>query len=231
MKKILILVALIIPFYAISQETQKEKTVTIKTVKNINGQEVVRDTTFTIKEGENVETVTKSITWIDADGEGEKTFDVVVDTEGDASSQNEKVIIYKNGGQGRGPKIIETPEGEVIIIKRGKGGEFAHPKHGYYCHPRTFCWIDGDSLEYEVEIQENMGRMQREMEIQQIEIEEMLSNLDEKLAEIEGLTEEQKAELKKSLESMNFSFVMPPMAPMESFPPMDEFERPVNRFF
>jgi len=212
-----IVLAIVFPFTAMSQE--KEKTVTVKTVQVENGKKIVKDTTFTVKDGEDVDAIVKPISWASVSDTGKiMTFDVEVESDGADNSNAEKIIIYKNGG-GKNARVIEGEDGNVFIIQKGgKAGcdenVFFTPGNG---QKRVMKWTDGDSLEYEFELQGDMESLQRELEMQQFDLQEMQRNLEEELAGIEGLNEEQIAEIVDEISAMDFHYVMPPARPM---PPM-----------
>jgi hypothetical protein len=213
-----IVLAIVFPFSAMSQE--KEKTVTVKTVQVENGQKIVKDTTFTVKEGDDIDAIVKPISWASvSDSSKTLTFDVEVETDGPGDGDMKKVIVLKNGG-GQRLKVIDDNDGNIVIVKRiGKGNcdenVFFAPGPG---QKQVMKWSDGDSLEYELELQGGMEGFQREMEMQQFDFQEMQRNLEEELAGIEGLNEEQIAEIMDEISGMDFHFVMPPARPM---PPMN----------
>jgi len=214
---IAIALAIVFPFSAMSQE--KEKTITVKTVQVENGKKIVKDTTFTLKEGEDIDAIVKPISWASVSDSGKTlTFDVEVETNGSDDGDVEKVIIYKNDG-GKRVKVIEGEDGNVFIIKKEGRGDcnenvFFTPGHG---QKRVMRWNDGDSLAYEFELQGDMEDFNHEMEMQRFDLQEMQNNLQEELAEIEGLNEEQIAEIMEEVNNMDFHFVMPPARPR---PPM-----------
>ncbi len=83
-----------LPLNALSQE----KKVKLKTVKIEDGKEVVMDTTFTVKEGEDEKEIVKTITWYsDEDSAGFVTMDLDTDI---FSDKGNKVIIMRSGKDG-----------------------------------------------------------------------------------------------------------------------------------
>ncbi len=116
----------------VAQETEKEKQVHIKTVKEVNGKKVVTDTTFTVKEGEDVQEMVHGITTIsegdslkvtvdvdmDSGVQGTKQMVVVSsDVDEDADSLTEiNVQVFTGEGNGKG-------ERKVLIITKEGGGE------------------------------------------------------------------------------------------------------------
>ncbi|HEY9115757.1 MAG TPA: hypothetical protein VIN10_13745 [Bacteroidales bacterium] len=208
-----IVLAAIMPLIAMSQE--KQKTVTVKTVQVENGKKIVKDTTFTVKEGDDIDAIVKPISWASVSDSGKTmTFDVEVETDGSGDSEMEKLIIYRNGGDQR-VKLIEGEDGNVVIIKKsGKGNcdknVFVSSGHG---QKRVMKWVDGDDAEYEFEMQDEMEGFQHEMRIHQFDMQEMQKNLQEELAEIEGINDEQLAEIMEEINEMNFHFVKTPAKP------------------
>lgn len=212
-----IAIAIVFPFSAMSQE--KEKTITVRTVQVENGKKIVKDTTFAVKEGDDVDAMVKPISWASvADSGKTMTFDVEVETDGPSDGSMKEVIVYKNDG-GQRMKVINDKDGNIVIVEKvGKGNcdenVFFVPGNG---QTRVMKWNDGDSLEYEFELQGDMEGLQHEMEMQQFDFQEMQRNLQEELAGIEGLNEEQIAEIMDEINNMDFHFVMPPAQPV---PPM-----------
>lgn len=211
---LVIALAIVFPFSAISQD--KEKTVTIKTVKVENGKEMVKDTTFTLKEGETISTIDKPVFWTSgSDSLETMTFEVEVETDGEGDGEKKEVIVLRSGGN-KNMKVIEGEDGNVIIIKKAKKGGcdenvFFAPGHG---QKRVMKWVDGDEVEYEIELQGEMERFEHKMKIHEFEMQEMQKNLQEELAEIEGLNEIQIAEIMDEIGDMDFNFVMPPARPV-----------------
>jgi hypothetical protein len=195
---------------------EKEKKVTVKTVQVENGKKIVKDTTFTVNESEDIEAITKPLSWTSVSDSGTTmTFDVEVETDGTNDGEMKKVIIYKNGGD-QHVKVIEGSDGNVVVIKRNGMGDcdenvFYTPHHGY---KNIMRWTDDDSVEYEFELQEGMEEFHHEMEMQQFNMEKMQQELEEELSQIEGINEEQLAEILDEINELKFHFVLPPARPM-----------------
>lgn len=84
------------PLTAISQEKQ-EKKVKVKTVKVVDGKKIVKDTTFTVKEGEDEKEIIKTMSWVsDKDSTGTITIDLEMDSE-DGHHGHKDVFILKSG--------------------------------------------------------------------------------------------------------------------------------------
>ncbi len=106
-----LLLVISLPMSVIGQE----KKVHIKTVKVVDGEKVVNDTIFVVKEGEDEREAIKTITWISDDDDSSEviTVDVDIDTDVDFDKDYEKgdhrkVIIMKSGDDGE--KIIMLEE-------------------------------------------------------------------------------------------------------------------------
>ena len=103
---LLITLFLLISLSGMSQEDKKEKQVTVKRVEVENGKKVVKDTTFTIKEGEEANEIVESISWISDDDSTHIRADVFLDDE-DVQEVRKVIVIKKDGDE-------ETVE-EIII--------------------------------------------------------------------------------------------------------------------
>ena len=123
-----LLLVISLPVDAISQE----KKVHVKTVKVVDGEKVVNDTIFVVKDGEDEDEIVKTITWVsDDDSEGVVTVEVDIDTDSDFDKDydkgdHRKVIIMKSGDDGdmhvsHGEKeykyVIEVKEDDNVSDK------------------------------------------------------------------------------------------------------------------
>ena len=218
---IAILLSLALPLLMLSQE--KKKTVTVKTVEVENGKKIVKDTTFTIQEGEDIDAIAEPFVWTSiSDSAATMTFDVEVET-GDDGGDTKKVIIIKERGD-RPMRIVEGNDGDVVVIKKrynGNGDDdvFFTPGPG---HKRVMKWTDDDSVEYEFEMQRSMEEFEHQMEIQHRNMEEMQKQLEAQLAEIKGIDEEQLTQIMDEINDMDFHFVMPPVRPAHPPQKMDK---------
>lgn len=86
------------PVNVLSQE--KEKEVKVKTVKMVDGKKVVKDTTFTVKDGENEPDIIRTLSWVsEKDSAGYITIDLEMDSIGGKDGHN-NVFIFKSGKDG-----------------------------------------------------------------------------------------------------------------------------------
>ncbi len=93
-----ILMALVMIFPGIA--TSQEKKVRVKTIKVIDGKEVVTDTTYSIKEGDSHGDIEKKFTWVgEADSIATITMDVDIDSDIETDADH-NVIIMKSGHHG-----------------------------------------------------------------------------------------------------------------------------------
>jgi len=93
---LLLILFFLISLSGIAQEEEKEKQVRIKTVKVEDGKKVVKDTTFTVKEGEDVKEIVESLSWTTEDDSLRITVDVDIDDDGKGGK---KVIIMSHDGE------------------------------------------------------------------------------------------------------------------------------------
>ena len=158
----------------VAQETEKEKQVHIKTVKEVDGKKVVTDTTFTVKEGEDVQEMVKVITTI---SEGD-SLKVTVDVDMDSGVQGTKQMVVVSSDVDEDAGVInssattyyfsdadslteinvqmltgegnEEGERKVLIIKKEGGGETVKeimmpPRKGRR-HVMKFKTDDGEKI-------------------------------------------------------------------------------------
>lgn len=117
-----------LPFALLSQEeVKKEKKVTVKIIKEVDGKKIVRDTTFTVYGDEDVKEVVKTFTMkIDSDSSGTDTIDVMVDVDMDedvewTTDKGKKVIVMSKSGDHDMEFYNESENIKVITIdKDGK---------------------------------------------------------------------------------------------------------------
>ena len=162
-----------IPPSIIAQEkvNDNEQKVRIKTVKVIDGKKVVSDTSFVLKEGDDLDDVMAGFD-VEADGEGEVLVNVVVESGGD---DNEKVV------------VIRTNDTKNVRLVQGQGG------HSFYSigTPMDFdndmestklilvspdsgdstvmTWQSDDGEEYVIKLDEDFEKLvELEMELDQL---------------------------------------------------------------
>jgi len=177
-----------IPFNLLSQEEDKEKKVTVKIIKEVDGKKIVKDTTFTVSGDDDVKKVVKQFT-ANAEGgdEGKIIVDVEVDTDNDQDIDVEKrIIIIKDGDKtedfyfdsGDNKKIIIIKDGDIeehIIVRhhgghgkvlRVKSGDCEDEKviimtpHGKH---KVVKWTGEDGEEFEFNYEVDMENFEKDM--------------------------------------------------------------------
>ncbi len=177
-----------IPLSITAQEktNDNEQKVRIKTVKVIDGKKVVSDTSFVLKEGDDLDNVMAGFN-VGADGEDEVLVNVVVETEG---GDNEKVVIIKTNDaknvrlvQGQGGHSfysIGTPldfnndmeSTKIIIVSPDSGGS------------KVMTWQSDDGEEYVINLDEDFEKLvELEMEIDQLKD---FENMDVRILGVPG---------------------------------------------
>lgn len=170
----------------------QEKKVHIKKVKEENGEKVVIDTVFTIKEGENPDDVIKKFEWV-SEGDSLKTytFDIDIDSDFDVDDEH-KVIIMKKGGDGDWTTHNEI-EHKIKVIKDGD-------------HENVFVYSDGD-FEFDTdkmkEIHIEMIKAGEDMEKMKIELENEMIIIADELKDVEKLKELQELKVIAEIEDLH----------------------------
>ena len=154
-----------LPFFLFTQEEEAvEKKVRIKTVKEVDGKKIVTDTTFTVKEDDDVKKIVKKYT-VTADGDSSTNvmIDVIVESDGD----------------------IEFHEGhkKVIIMKSGDGEEYEFD-YDYDIDMENLneemAKLNAEMREMQIEIIDEHGKVHSELiELQHIKELEHLEELEE----------------------------------------------------
>ncbi len=212
----------LVPFVSIGQEEVKEKKkeVRIKTVKVEDGKKIVKDTTFTVKSGDEVKDVMKTIAWVD---ENDSTKTIRVDVEVDSDHGGEKTAVVK---------VIEGEDGEVNVftidsdhkghkmIVKSKGG------HHNVWHSKD---ADDNEVTYDIIMEMDADHdfdfdkeaMEKEMKVIKLHLDEANNVMLEELESIEEIKEvivlkelEQLKELEhledlKELKEMEFHMAHP----------------------
>ncbi len=111
---LLLTLFILISLSGIAQEKEKEKQVRIKTVKVEDGKKVVKDTTFTVKEGEDVKEIVEGLSWTAEADSIKMTVDVTIDDDGKGGK---KIIIMSNDGD-EDVKVIHS-EAEAFYFSEG----------------------------------------------------------------------------------------------------------------
>jgi len=104
----------LIALSGIAQEKEKDKQVRIKTVKVEDGKKVVKDTTFTVKEGEDVKEIVEGLSWTAEDDSLRMTVDVDIDDDGKGGK---KIIIMSSDGE-EDVKVIHS-DAEAFYFSEG----------------------------------------------------------------------------------------------------------------
>jgi len=207
-----------LPFALLSQEEVKEeKKVRVKTIKEVDGKKIVRDTTFTVTGDEDVKEIVKEFTYeIDGDSSGSATINVMVDVDDDmewASNKNKKVI------------IMSSPHGhkKVMKFKSGDGDEHEVIIVGPHGKHKVIKWVGEDGEEYEYDFDfdfdvdmehfhHDMDEFKAEMKEMQIHILDEKGRLHDELIELEALEELEELEALEELKEMEV-YMMPPHPP------------------
>ncbi len=180
----------------LSQEEEtkdkQEKKVTIKTVKEVDGKKIVKDTTFTVTGNDDVKKVVKTFTMdVESDDDSNELIEVMinVDTDEDiewTTDKGKKVIVHAAPHHGH-KKVMKFKSGdgedeEVIIIS----------PHGK--HHKSYKWVgeDGEEYEYDFDMKDfhhDMAEMKAEMKEIEIHILDEEGILHDELIELETLRE------------------------------------------
>jgi hypothetical protein len=214
-----------LPFALLSQdEEKKEKKVRVKTIKKVDGEKIVKDTTFVVSGEDDVKTVVKKMT---IDAEGDSTADVMVDVMVDVdedvewtSDKGKKVIIIKEKDGTVNVEVIEGEDGNVYVYKSDDGDEIIKKKivirspHGHH-KVIKFKSEDGEEYEFDYdydfdfdmeEFHEDMEKLKAEMKEIHVEILDEHGHLHDELID---LREFEELEELKNMEVI----VVPPKPP------------------
>ena len=224
---LLLVFFLSLPFALLSQETEPKKKVTVKTVKEVDGKTIVKDTTFFVEDEGDVKMVVKNFS---ADAEDDSTanvmVDVMVDTDEDVereTKEGNKVVVVKkvrsNGdtsvkkvkkvividGDDSDENVFFYPGGEdenVMIIKSEDGEEeniFTVSPSGKH---RVVKWSgeDGEEYEFDYDIDVDMEKFHDDMAL----LDEEMKNLQFEYMDEEGNLQKEIIELEnlKELEEL-----------------------------
>lgn len=199
-----------LPYTLTSQDDSKERKVRVKTIKEVDGEKVVTDTTFYVSADDDVKKVVEQIT-VNADGDSTANvmIDVMVDVEKDveweSESGNKVVIIKKSHGGDEDVRI----EKKVIIIN-GDGDEehvmvLPHGKH------KVMKWEgeDGESYEfdfdYDIDVDmegfdKDMAELHAEMKDIQMRIVDEEGNIHKEMIMLEHMAEMEELEKMHNVE-------------------------------
>ena len=166
----------------------QEKKVHIKKVKEENGEKVVIDTVFTIKEGENPDDIIKEFTWV-SDGDSLKTFTFDVDIDSDNDGEH-NVIIMKKGGDGDWTTHKEF-EHKIKVVKDGD-------------HENVFVFSDGDiDKDAMKELHIEMLKAGEDVEKMKIELENEMIIITDELKDIKKLRELEELKVIAEIEDLH----------------------------
>ncbi len=222
---LLITLFLLISLSGIAQDEKKEKQVTIKRVEVENGKKVVKDTTFTLKEGEEVKEIMESVSWI-SDGDSTRIrADIFMDEE--YCKEGKKVMIIKKDGDNETIEEFMIPSGhkgskKVMKFKTDDGEEVVMVLPGK--HRKAMVWSSDNDFEYEFDVDQDIdfefdaAEFEAEMEVHLKELENAkVIILDEKMELLDELGE---------LEDMEIEMIRRPRPPKHQY----FKEHKVNRF-
>jgi hypothetical protein len=232
-----------LPFALLSQEGEtKEKKVTIKTVKEVDGKKIVKDTTFTVTGDDDVKKIVKTFTMdIDGDADSSSMIEVMVDVDRDVewtTDKKKKIILMSRNGdhdmdfydEDDNVKVITIDEdgNKKVIVKaaphhsgkkvmRFKSGDdeeviFISP-HGK--HSKSYKWVGEDGEEYDFDFDFDMEAFEHDMAEMKAEMKEMqIHILDEEGQLHDELIElESLKELEELKELENMEVIVVPPPP------------------
>ena len=171
-----------IPFTMFAQE--KEKKIRIKTVKVIDGEKVVTDTTITIDGDEDFEKTMTEFN-IETDDSDEVSVNVFVETDIDEES-GEKTIIIKTGEgedvkvvQGHGGTYSYTIDTDVDIDKDCDGEKKIIVVSPHSGNKKVMMWKSDDGEEYVFDMDEEYKITMKELEGELEAIKEITIELED----------------------------------------------------
>ena len=222
---LLITLFLLISLSGMAQEDKKEKQITIKRVEVENGKKIVKDTTFTVKEDEDVKNVMADIEWVTEGDSMGITTEVFIDEEsiGDGIK---KVIIIKGDGDEevveeiivhsghKGPKKVmkfKTDDGEEVVMVVPRG------------HRKAVVWHSDDDFEFEFDVDRDVDFEFNAKEFE-AELEAHLKELED--AQVIVLDEEMELlEEMEGFEDMEIEMIRKPRSPKQPYFEKHRMER------
>lgn len=157
-----------LPFALLSQEeVKKEKKVTVKTIKEVDGKKIVRDTTFTVYGDEDVKEVVKTFTMkIDSDSSGTDTIDVMVDVDMDedvewTTDKGKKVIVMSKSGDHDMEFYNESENIKVITIDKDGKKKVIVTSGSPHGHKKVMKFKSGDGENEEIVIVSPHGKQHK----------------------------------------------------------------------
>lgn len=227
---ILLMLIVSIPFSMTAQEEAKEKKVRIKTVKVIDGEKVVTDTTVLLTDDEDLKEVIAEMeieTDVDTDME-DIIVDVIVDSDADGETVEKIIIIKKDGDKqvkvikGHGAQNTFTYDMDVEIDKdceHGKKVIMVSPHSG---NKKVMKWKTDGGVEYVIDVDSEHKIIMNELEGELEHLEELHIEL-EKLEEMENMVFIEKMESLEELEGLEDMDVRIMRAPKAPHPHHDFF--------
>ena len=172
-----------IPVTGLSQE----KKVKVKTVKVVDGEKVVLDTVYTVKDDEDEKEILKTFTWVSEDDSlGVMTIDVDVEAEVD-NDGHKKVVVFKSSNDGN-VTMNHNSETSKYVIKVDEDEDGEHKVY-IFDGDGDFHGVDMDELHDELEEhREHLKNIKIELDGEKIIMLEELEELKE-LKELELLVE------------------------------------------
>ena len=220
-----------LPFTLLSQEEEKvEKKVRVKTIKEVDGKKIVKDTTFVVTDDDDVKKVVKTFTIdSDTDSTDKVMVDVMIETDDNVewtADDNKKVIIIKVGDVDADVEFIESEDGQIYIYKSGEGDGEVKKKiiikspHGHH-KVMKFKTDDGEQYEFDYdydfdfdteEFHKEMAELHNEMREMEVIIMDEKGRLHDELIELKYLEELEHLDALNELENMEV-IVVPPAPP------------------
>ena len=191
----------------------QEKKVHVKTVKVVDGEKIVTDTIFVVKEGEDESEVIKTFTWVsDDDSAGVVTYDIDIDSDIDSDVDfdgHSKVIIMKRGKDGNMTMKHGGKEKKYVIKVEDEEGD----EHNVFIYDGSdFHKSDMDELHEKLEEHKDQLKNIR------IELDGEKIIMLEEPEELESLMELKEIEILVELDELeNMNIVIPEMPEYHDF--------------
>ena len=194
---LLIAIFLIIAASGMAQD-KKEKKVTVKRVEVEDGKKVVKDTTFTLKEGEELNDIVSEIEWVVEADSMRITSDVFVDVDSDEKTVKKIIVMKgKDGEEEVVEEIIVKPghrggKKKVMVYKSDDGEDVVMVMPSK--HKKAMVWHSDDDYEFEFDVDEDFEfdakAFEAEMKAHMKEMEDArVIILDEKMELLDELDE------------------------------------------
>lgn len=168
----------------------QEKKAHIKTVKYVDGEKVVSDTVFIVKDDDGEKEIIKTFTWVsNDDSDSTVTINFDIDSDIDFDSQN-KWVVVKSGKDGN-VKMTHGNRSKKYVIKIDENDKGEHNVYMFE-DDGDYDIIDGDELHDQLEEhKEQLKNIRIELDGERIIMLEELEDLEElkELKELEVLAE------------------------------------------